>query len=195
MSYLLLGAGIFGFMYYKRRSIAYQTLKAYTILESKYKEFTKSNNVKIMKELDICNEDDEPITKLIKFSYQGKVYQQFINNDEEPFFADKDNLELLHNYKSPILAITVNIYHNNEIIDNDYDITNYFNSFILPKCNIEMNEDNVSLWNYLFKLELNKKYELPISIEWTIIDNQVRLFKSKNIKLENNQEGLFINSL
>ena len=58
-----------------------------------------------------------------------------------------------------------------------------------------MNEDNVSLWNYLFKLELNKKYELPISIEWTIIDNQVRLFKSKNIKLENNQEGLFINAL
>ena len=51
MSYLIAGAGVCAYMYYKRRSIAYQGLKAYTILEDKYRKFVTTAGIKVIKEI------------------------------------------------------------------------------------------------------------------------------------------------
>lgn len=195
MSYLLVGAGIFSLLYYKRRTIAYQTLKVYTILESKYQELIRKSGVKLIKEVEICNEDNKHIVKLIKFSYNGKFYHQFILGDEEPYFANIDSLDLLENYKSPILAVSITISHDNKIIESEKDITEYINSFILPKCVLELLEDNISIWSYLIKQEFNLTYESPITIEWSIIDRDVNFYKSKNIKIENNLDKLHITTI
>ena len=182
MSYILAGFGFLGYLLYDRDKVAYQSLKIYTYLESKYSELS-NNNLKIIKELEILDQNDKFLTKLIHFSYNNNEYREFC--DSEPVFTNEESLKLLEYYKSPILAISVNLYKGTQLLDSEIDITDFFTTFILPNNTLRFDAEYGFIWKYLLNDILKQNLE-DLTIEWCLVDNEANYYKYKNFKLVTN---------
>ena len=182
MSYLLAGVGFLGYLLYDRDKLAYQSLKIYTYLESKYSELS-NNKLKIIKELEILDQSDTFLTKLFYFSYNNKEYREF--SDTEPFYTKEDSLNILENYKSPILAISVNLYNGTDLLVSELDVTDYLNTFIVPNNTLQFGNEYSFIWTYLLNDIVNQNLE-DLTIEWCLVDNEANYYKYKNFKLVTN---------
>ena len=182
MSYLLAGVGFLGYLLYDRDKLAYQSLKIYTYLESKYSELS-NNKLKIIKELEILDQSDTFLTKLFYFSYNNKEYREF--SDTEPFYTKEDSLNILENYKSPILAISVNLYKGTDLLVSELDVTDYLNTFILPNNTLQFGKEYSFIWKYLLNDIVNRNLE-DLTIEWCLVDNEANYYKYNNFKLVTN---------
>ena len=182
MSYLLAGVGFLGYLLYDRDKLAYQSLKIYTYLESKYSELS-NNKLKIIKELEILDQSDTFLTKLFYFSYNNKEYREF--SDTEPFYTKEDSLNILENYKSPILAISVNLYNGTDLLVSELDVTDYLNTFILPNNTLQFGKEYSFIWKYLLNDIVNRNLE-DLTIEWCLVDNEANYYKYNNFKLVTN---------
>ena len=182
MSYLLAGVGFLGYLLYDRDKLAYQSLKIYTYLESKYSELS-NNKLKIIKELEILDQSDTFLTKLFYFSYNNKEYREF--SDTEPFYTKEDSLNILENYKSPILAISVNLYKGTDLLVSELDVTDYLNTFIVPNNTLQFGKEYSFIWKYLLTDIVNRNLE-DLTIEWCLVDNEANYYKYNNFKLVTN---------
>ena len=182
MSYLLAGVGFLGYLLYDRDKLAYQSLKIYTYLESKYSELS-NNKLKIIKELEILDQSDTFLTKLFYFSYNNKEYREF--SDTEPFYTKEDSLNKLENYKSPILAISVNLYNGTDLLVSELDVTDYLNTFIVPNNTLQFGNEYSFIWTYLLTDIVNQNLE-DLTIEWCLVDNEANYYKYNNFKLVTN---------
>ena len=182
MSYLLAGVGFLGYLLYDRDKLAYQSLKIYTYLESKYSELS-NNKLKIIKELEILDQSDTFLTKLFYFSYNNQEYREF--SDTEPFYTKEDSLNILENYKSPILAISVNLYNGTDLLVSELDVTDYLNTFIVPNNTLQFGNEYSFIWTYLLTDIVNQNLE-DLTIEWCLVDNEANYYKYKNFKLVTN---------
>ena len=182
MSYLLAGVGFLGYLLYDRDKLAYQSLKIYTYLESKYSELS-NNKLKIIKELEILDQSDTFLTKLFYFSYNNKEYREF--SDTEAFYTKEDSLNILENYKSPILAISVNLYNGTDLLVSELDVTDYLNTFIVPNNTLQFGNEYSFIWTYLLTDIVNQNLE-DLTIEWCLVDNEANYYKYNNFKLVTN---------
>ena len=189
MSYLLpLGIGAIGYMIFKKDYIGYNLLKGYTIIDEKLDEIFTNKGLVILDDINVENKLGDLMYKLYIYKYNNKIYRELLEINEKPFFKDPKNLDLLENYKSPILACTVIINESKE----DNDITEFFNTFILPNKIININEES-NIWKKLVGDELNLSNNLNFDLEWTIVDDNASFYKSKNLII-NNIDSLSINT-
>ena len=133
--------------------------------------------------MEILDQSDTFLTKLFYFSYNNKEYREF--SDTEPFYTKEDSLNILENYKSPILAISVNLYNGTDLLVSELDVTDYLNTFILPNNTLQFGKEYSFIWKYLLNDIVNRNLE-DLTIEWCLVDNEANYYKYKNFKLVTN---------
>ena len=125
-----------------------------------------------------------------------KIYRKIVYNDTinildknvSEFKASIDNKE--SHIKNNLMAVTINIYINDEIVYKEYDITDFFSSFFLDKLDIKLNNDknNKILWICIFNHLFSKKKTIfidpkrykNISIKWTFLMDDFNIISSKS---------------
>ena len=126
-----LSASALGYYFYtNKENIFLNFLRGYTYLDEKIKEFTYNPNLEIQDEISVYNEDNDLLNKILVYKYKNKTYREILDINEKSNYID--NPESLDTFVSPILACTVDIFKNGELIEQEKDITEYFNTFILP---------------------------------------------------------------
>ena len=181
MSFLIgLSASALGYYFYvNKETVFLNLLKGYTFFDEKIKYLSYNPNLEILDEINVCNDNDDVINKIMVYKYKNKTYREILDINQKSEYIN--NPELLDNFVSPILACTVDIFNNDKLIESEQDITEFFNSFILPNVKIDLNEDN-KIWINLISKMFNINNDLDnIIIEFSIVDDSATFYKNKNI--------------
>lgn len=168
------------YIYSNKESIGFSLLKTYTYVDEIFKQYTSNPNLQILDEITVVNDNDEIINKILVYKYQEKIYREVLEINQKSRYLE--NPELLDDFISPILACTVNIRNNNEVLFKEYDLTEYFNSFILPDTKLNLNEDN-KIWHHLVgqKLSLSEDIIDNMNIKWSLVDDSATFHSNNNI--------------
>lgn len=181
MSFLIgLSASALGYYFYvNKESVFLNLLKGYTYFDEKIKYLSYNPNMEVLDEINVCNENDDVINKIMVYKYKNKTYREILDINQKSEYIN--NPALLDNFVSPILACSIDIFDNDKLIESEKDITEFFNSFILPNVKIDLNEDN-KIWTNLISKMFNINNELDnVTIEFSIVDNDATFYKNKNI--------------
>jgi hypothetical protein len=192
MSFVIsLSVSALGYYFYvNKENVFLNLLKGYTYFDEKIKYLSYNPNLEVLDEINVCNENDDVINKIMVFKYKNKTYREILDINQKSEYIN--NPELLDNFVSPILACTVDIFSNDKLIESEKDITEYFNSFILPTKRIDLNEDN-KIWVNLITNIFHINNDLDtITIEFSIVDDSATFYKNKNILIEMKDSKLLV---
>jgi hypothetical protein len=155
MNHLILGSSVgISCLYYFRKTVAYNTLKAYTHFLEKWNELSAVNsitsfeylnyNYKSFNMIPVYTKSDRlEDTSISRIKYENKVfysysdiidlrgyYLDFINNEEKEntlFYSILNSTS-----RDSILACTINVESSDYTISSDFDITELVRSFSFP---------------------------------------------------------------
>lgn len=192
MSFIIgLSASALGYYFYlNKESVFLNLLKGYTYFDEKIKYLSYNPNIEILDEINVCNENDDILNKIIVYKYKNKTYREILEINQKSNYIN--NPELLDNFVSPILACTIDIFNNDKLLESEKDITEFFNSFIFPNVKIDLNEDNKIWINLISKMfDINNDLD-DIEIEFSIVDDSATFYKNKNILIEIKESKLSV---
>lgn len=206
--FMCLGA----YIYNNRKSVLYKGVEYYTHIEEYFKKNIKDDSIifsfyslngdtSYKSILDLHKDKTKyfSIDNLIesgklRFNYQNYLIEYKINTNYKRFInynlhlIDQKFITNLLSYRSPLIAVNINIKKNNEIIHKELDITDLFNTFVFPNVVLESNNIFISIINNLINLfEENNE---DIEIEWIFIDGNCNVTNTNNFKIIVNENEI-----
>jgi hypothetical protein len=163
--------------------------------ENKYKSKTFYTIYKINKEKQEYVENRnviKPIDK-IDLSINYQIYEEKL---EGIFFSNQMNLLQNIVWDSPVIAASINLVDESKIYTfREFDITEFFNSFVREDSIVELNNSNENkiLWIYIFNFIFSNKHVLvpiekdvleKIKLSWTIVLSDCSIIEGETIKFD-----------
>lgn len=204
------------YLFYKNRSkIFYNLLHLYTNVIETY------NNNKTLGEIYLCNKKLCDKTKILKnidndkhindntisvlYSKDGVIHYSFTqHNNLKDIYDNMSNNEELYKdlkksynlYDNSILAISVDISLNGDVLKNEIDITNLINYFLIHNTKIFLNQKYKNIILNLLKehniLDINNitdKHD-DIELSYNLIGTSTHIFNSNAIDIHIDNNGI-----